>query len=678
MRIVQRIDCREEHFNLLLESLEKHPECFNEVWLNTAYGYPSFEVHKQTAHRYSEIASVLRSKGICVSMQLSNTIGHGQYMMTLDCSGLVYKNSPVRKLVGHNGAESEYSFCWNDNNFINYLTEHVEYYVKCVKPAIFWIDDDLRAVNHLPVVYGCFCDDCLKEFNAQNGTSFSREELVNEYLHGDIKIREKFINFVRSGIGNLTRAISETVHKACPDTVVAFQCGYNGVYTGYGYNFVLDEMYKATGHAPMYRAGGGAYCDHNPNAIMHKVFEAAWQHSKLPEYVTGLCPEIENLPNTSTGKTMQGTALETALNLANGATDISYAMLGSVPEDFSFYQKGFKLFSEQKPYYELLSEISKRSKNGGISYAHSKVPHLRKISDNCSMDDFSHEYFHGAHDLIRNALPIDFTERENGVYLLHPETAKQMSENELAELCGKNLITDLETVLYLKSIGIDLGIDGTMCNEFESLTACEIFTDHPINKIGREKFSSSIFVSGLTNHGMITKIPDNSIILGKYAINFKDARRTDIKDAPFGYTSIITETPKGGKWAIMGYSLWKSTVPTYQRNRILNIIDYVSDKALAARMDSPYQQMLMPRICKKTGKTLAVSMLNCTIETQTDIKLTIRRPEASLFTFCSQYDGEFNLPYEKNGDEYTVTIPKISPWSVATVFCSTPSPNKQN
>ncbi len=669
MKIVQRISDRKEHLDLLLSSLDKYPNFFTDVWLNTAYGYPSNEFHRQTADRLADIADILRSRGIRVSMQLSNTIGHGQYMMTRDCSGLIFDGSPVRKMVGHNGAVSEYCFCWNDEYFINYITEHVSYYVSRIKPAEFWIDDDLRAVNHAPVQFGCFCDDCMTRFNAQHGTNFTREELVKEFLHGNIKVRENYINFVRAGIANLARAISKAVHNACPDTVMALQNGYNGIYTGYGHDYIFDVMYEETGHAPMYRAGGGAYNDHNPNDVMEKVIGAAWQHSMLPEYVTCLCPEIESTPDTAMGKTMYGTALETALNLANGATDISYAMLGAVPEENEFYERGFKLFSKQRDYYERLSEISKRSKGGGISYAHSKVSHLRPLAENDTMYNFFLQAFSGANALVRNALPIDYTERENGVYILHPATAKQMTKDNLISLCKKNVITDTETILYMKSIGIDLKIDGVACNEFEGLTATEIFTDHPINDVGKKEFKAPYFSSGLANYGMITKIPDDATVLGKYRIDYADARRLGITNAPFGYSSVIVNTEKGGKWAIMGYALWKAVIPTFQRNRLLNIIDFISDNAPAARMDSPYQQMVMPRICKKNGKTLAVSLLNCTIEPQTDIKLKVRRPESEKIRFCSQYDGEFDLVFIKDGDQYTVTIPKISPWSVATVFC---------
>ena len=190
MQIIQRVDTNPRQAELLFDALEKYPNSFTDVWLNTAYGYPKNEVHSRAADYYADLAKKFRDRGIGVSLQLSNTIGHGTYMSSRDCSALVYEGSPVRKLVGHDGKVCEFGFCWNDRYFRDYILEHVSDYVAKIQPKAFWIDDDFRATNHAPVSFGCFCENCIADFNALNGTSFSREELVSEYLHGDVSVRE--------------------------------------------------------------------------------------------------------------------------------------------------------------------------------------------------------------------------------------------------------------------------------------------------------------------------------------------------------------------------------------------------------------------------------------------------------------------------------------------------------
>ena len=661
MQIIQRIGTNPRQAELLLSALEKYPGCFTNVWLNTAYGYPKNEVHFRAADYYAELAKKFRAKGIGVSLQLSNTIGHGTYMSSLDCSGLVFEGSKVRKIVGHDGKVCEFGFCWNDRIFRDYIIEHVSDYVAKVQPLEFWIDDDFRAINHAPVNFGCFCEDCMARFNAQNGTNFSRDELMREYLHGDIAVREKFIGFVRNNMADFMKEICVAVHKNCAETVVCFQNGANGLFTGPDHAHLFDVMYEVTGHAPMYRAGGGTYYDHNPNEIIDKVIALDWQHSKLPSYVTRKCPEIENTPNTVLGKTMRGTTFETAVNLAAGATDISYAMLGGVPESFEFYEKGLAMFAARKPYWEKLAEVSARSVHGGLTYAHSKKSHLRPLDEKDDIFSFNHEHFGCARSLMRWGITVSYAERENGLFILHPEAARQMTADELVELTGKPVITDSETVEYLKSKGIDLGVEVRPLSELEILRSTEEYTDHVANNVGKSSFSSSFFSPGASNHYALTKLPEGSEILGFYRANESNSAQE--------CSNAIITTPKGSRWAIIGYSLWKYLVPAYQRNRIMNIADCLVPNALAAKTVSPVQSHLLARVSKRSGKTLSVSHVNCTIEEQTDVKIAIRNPETKNFRFVSELDGEADLAFEKVGNDCIVSLPKVSPWSVATVFC---------
>ena len=64
MKIIQRIGSDPALLELLLEMQEKHPGCFTDVWLNTAYGYPKNEDHAKVADELAEAAQRLREKGI--------------------------------------------------------------------------------------------------------------------------------------------------------------------------------------------------------------------------------------------------------------------------------------------------------------------------------------------------------------------------------------------------------------------------------------------------------------------------------------------------------------------------------------------------------------------------------------------------------------------------------------
>ncbi|MBQ3150402.1 MAG: hypothetical protein IJB86_04060 [Clostridia bacterium] len=671
MKIIQRISgdlqTKKSYADYLINTFNRHKNSFTDVWFSTAYGFPTLETHSHLAEKISKNAELLRDNGIGVSMQLSNSIGHGQYIASRDCNALHNELKNARRMVGHNGTVADYCFCFYDNDFRSYIDKQIRLYISAVRPEEFWIDDDLRARNHAPVDFGCFCDDCIKRFNNENNTSFDREELVHEFLHGDIKVRESFINFIRKGIWELTKIICTAVKESCPDTKVGLQNGPNGPYTGYGHDYIFDAIYSVTGKAPMYRAGAGSYDDHNPNSIVDKVYTLAYMNSAAPDYVTCFCPEIENLPDSSMGKTMYGTALESTMNLANGSTYLSYAMLGSHPEQDDFYDRGFRIFSEHYPYWKTLSEVSEKTFAGGIRYCYNKKQHLRNLDDNDTMYSFNDEPYYHALPFLRMGFPVSYDEECSDVFLLHYKIAETMSKDDLTKLLSKNVITDAQAVEYMQSVGIDLRFDFLSATSLEAAVLGERFTDHPVNSVYRDKYFASFFSPGDVNYRFITKYPADAEVLGIYESSSPCPAKTDSADTPLGVSNVIIRTANGGKWAVMGYALWKRNIPSFARERLMNIVDYLSGNNMPAIIKSNVQAILMPRVSKDNGKTVAVSITNCTVEEQENVSVLIRNPESDNFRLMSYLNGNGPIEYKKNGNEYLVTVPKIAPWSVVTI-----------
>ena len=95
----------------LVEQIQAHPGSCDEVWFATDYGFPPLEKHEKDAEALKAQAEKFRKIGVRVSLQLSNSIGHGQYMRVRDCTGLVYDGSPVEHMVDANGTEAGYCFC---------------------------------------------------------------------------------------------------------------------------------------------------------------------------------------------------------------------------------------------------------------------------------------------------------------------------------------------------------------------------------------------------------------------------------------------------------------------------------------------------------------------------------------------------------------------------------------
>ena len=142
MKLMQRLGnvATDTYVDEYIEIIKENPGSCDDVWIATMYGYPPQEVHREYADFYKKAAEKFRANGIGVSMQISNTLGHGEQMKARDCRGLVFEDSPARNLVGEDGAVSRYCFCWRDEFFRDYLCEHLRYYAE-IKPDRIWLDD---------------------------------------------------------------------------------------------------------------------------------------------------------------------------------------------------------------------------------------------------------------------------------------------------------------------------------------------------------------------------------------------------------------------------------------------------------------------------------------------------------------------------------------------------------
>ena len=644
-----------------------NPGSCDEVWLATDYGYPPMQVHQEHAQKLRDVAKRFRDNGINVSLQLSNSIGHGQYMASRDCTGLVYPGSPVRGLVGHDGRTAQYCFCWNDGKFRDYILKEVALYVSAVQPEWLWIDDDFRASNHAPVDIGCFCDACMAAFNREYGCNLTREALAEGIENGNTEYLRRFSDFVKKGLQSLMRDICQVVVESSPVTKVGLQNAANGGILGRGVNFLFETITKATGRETGYRAGGGCYFDHNPNDIFAKSANLSWQKATLPDYVRHRYTEIENLPFVAFGKSAAGTALETAHYYASGHTDMSYSMLMRTTEPMAWYGEEFKLLSQMRPYFDKLAEVNQRTYSSGLRYVLPADPHTMDPGVRMGIMEINTENTTEANYLLRDAIPIVY-DKENALTVLHPLNARQITKEEFEALKAMPVITDGESIRILHKRGFDLGVASVVLEDDFMDYIHEEVPEHPCNN-GMETFRYAAFAPGNVTCHYFSRLPKGSEILGIYTTKRNLKPFLPESKNPYGVATAIIPTDRNAKWALFGYSLWKGIIPYQQRERILDVSDYISGKQLLARVVSPVQAVLQIR-ANRSSQTEAVSLTNATVGTQRNVSVLIRNPKAERFTLMGQYVDTCELPWEKTADGYLVSVPAIPAYSVVTVFCN--------
>lgn len=644
---------KDEFTDSLIKEIKKHPNSCDEIWLASDYGFPAIEKHKDSAAELKAVAEKFRKNGIRVSLQISNTIGHGEYMSSRDCSGLVYEGSPVGKMVGHDGTVAGYCFCPNNEYFREYVKSYVKEYSK-ILPDCVWIDDDLRMSNHDPVRFGCFCDDCIDKFNKKYGSDFSREKLVQEINFGKPEWREKYIEFVRETMYSFTYMIAEAVHEVSPDSVMGYQYCAHGGYTGYGYSYIFDAMRKATGFIPKTRPGGGAYDDYDMNAFFDKAHIINWQNFMLPEYIEEKCPEIENLPDVKFGKTIAGTCFETTYYFACGNTSMSYALLMNDYEPMEWHGEMLAAFSEHFDYWKMLAEYSRNTSQAGIVIAYPKKMYMKKAEK--EFDWNGELWFTGGVELEKCAVPAAYSHDDTSVYFLHGDCAELMTDEELEYLLDKPVITDGKTLAILNRRGVKIGADA------EKISVRKLYaeyTKHEINR-GFEGGKWSIAIYFADGYKIIDK-DGSAEPLGIYKTNAAEAENTG------EIASAVINTHKGAKWAVFGDNLWNKVISSEKRQQILNTAEYLKPGRITAVLQTHVKAVVLPRE-NKEHKLTSVTVTNCTVGKSGSLKLRLRNPAGEKFLFMSQYNGRKELSFERDNGDYLIEIPSVDAWSSATVF----------
>lgn len=658
-----------------IAAVTAHPGCCDEVWLATDYGFPKLETHRKAAEILSMQAEKLRSAGLRVSLQLSNSIGHGEYMSAQDCTGLVYDGSPVEHMVGHDGTVAGYAFCWNGKHFREYTIAALREYVKKIRPYAVWVDDDLRPMNHAPVSWGCYCDGCMAKFNALHGSDFTRETLI-QAVTDDPQWRARHMQFLRDGIADFTMEMGRMIHEEAPECRMSYQHGFHGGYVGNNTKYIMEAMYRSTGHEPGSRPGGGSYNDHDPSTFVSKLEDLDAQNRMEPDYVTDLRPEIESLPDVVFGKSIGGTCFETSYYLAGGNNAMSYAMLMNDYEPMEWHGKMFAAFADHRKYWEKLRAGTFGTKPAGWALV---LPDEGKPDAGGGFfEGYTTQHYTVARDLRFDGFSItmkpDAAPEE--VRLLHAANAAQLSDSEIARLLTVPVITDGRAIRVLLDRGVKLPVD---VQEISVAKYMERFTDHPVNRDQYSRIWGGQWGKS-TDWELIPTDAEKVEALSEY-IHVVPADTPEEECIPVGNAGIkkykttgkcasaIITLPSGGKWAVFGFDFWGRIKSAAKRDQYLEASAYISGHRQPAEIVTPLKALLQSR-CDGEGRLTQASITNATAGDSGELVLLVTKPASDKVTYMGQYMPETKLQLEKTDtpDVYTVTVPNVKAWSVNTVF----------
>ena len=619
----------------------------DEVWFASEYGFPSLAFHEDCARRMGEAAAKVRATGIAASLQISNTLGHGNCHQSLDFRGLFWQ-----PMMGADGTITPYCACPRAPEFHVYLDALTRAYCTW-KPDRLWIDDDLRMHHHSPVQQGCFCDRCVAEFGASVGQFWTREALgraINEC--NDVVTREAWVSFGRASLAAVARTVAHAAIAVAPKCRLGLQHGDHawGGYNGPDWEPVFRALREVSGRPVGSRPGGGFYVDHRPREMLDKALFAGLQNTRLPEGVGTRCYECENLPGTVTGKSARGTALECTLALAHGCDSLSFTPLMFAHESTQWHERVLSELVAWRPFWERYVAANERTTNTGVGLFMSRRQALRQLNPGESPFAWATCGFGSFPQLATLGLPLCWDEQAPAV-LLCPEAARAVEEAELKRLLARGLIVDGETVQILEQRGLGKAL-GVRHKPVGAEWGDIVFTDDPFNAgYEGQRITCGGFLFGQARSFEL--LAGEARCLARYAR--VDGTTGDMEAA-------AVEFPDGGRLAIFGWGLSNPTVTSGRRRQILAAANWVSRECMPVTLETPGQVVVVPR-CNVQRRVTTVLLLNVSLDPTPSLALSLCGPKGTEpWTWMRPFHPDGILPA---GD--ALTLPPLEPWSVGVL-----------
>lgn len=635
----------------LLAALKRNPKACDEVWFCTELGFPPLAAHADSARLMAAAAAEIRKLGIEPGLQIANTLGHGLSLLN-DNSGAAWP-----PMIGADGETGAPCPCPRAPEALAYMDRLARDYAAW-QPSSVWIDDDLRMNFHGAVKYACFCSRCVQSFSGGAGKDYGREQLVrllNSSDQGDLRLA--WSNFNALSLAGIAGVISKAVHEVAPTCRMGLQqIGHEWfMYNGADWNPMLEQMAAVTGFPSRARLGHGYYTDHAPRQLIEKTSMIARQVSRLAPCVDQICAEIDSFTHNAFGKSAQGVAVESALDLAMGCNSISYAVLCSGHEPMVWYETLLNKLSAWRPFLENYANLNAGTVPGGVSVCLGMEHVTRRLQPDEKPFAWGSIDLNPVYSLACLGLPLCMSKEDTGVTLLHAEVVGGLSDGYLRKLFSGGVMLDGLAAMRIQARGLG-ELLGVRVIAVEGPDPCnERITGDPLNgNYAGMKWDAFPNASGFY---MLEADSREARVLGQYE---------DVHGVTRGMATVLTENPSGGRVALFGYYGWESAPSGAKRNQYLMAADWIARGRLPVIQQATAQVLVVPRVDAE-GRLVSVFLLNTSIDKTPPLELRLRGVDATRARWLVPEEAGCDLVLIEEGADKLCRTPPLAPWSVACV-----------
>ncbi len=641
--IAIRLQPAHESFEESLEALLKMPGACDEIWLSVNFQWSTSEIG-QYAIKLSPYIKKIKAAGIRVVLETA-TLGHAA-----DGQG----NYPYEKLVGSDGYQATSAYCPGGENFRKHMVEAITMFA-ALKPYAIYFDDDFRLDNRGPATFGCFCQNCVNEFNTKYGTSYT-SATVAKAIVTDLGVREKYIAMNKKHLADLAGAMAEAAVKAHKDIYIGLENCYHNNYLGDDINEIYEAIHNATGKAVFTRPGGYFYHDLEPLELFDKVLNNSWATSLLPDYVEIRRHESENANHTVMGKSLGGTLVEATIALAYGCNSLSFSMCQSGNEPIATREAMWQAFIDYRDFWQDMIDDQTTADGEATGVAGLRLAYFGDMWKLVVKGDSATRMFwatpkkESGRDVIEVGLPITYEDDFSSAYLLHPDIVDSLTDDNIKFLLTQNVYTDGATIDKLIKRGFGDQLPTTTVSKHVS----ETYTDHAAN--GN--------CAGLT--GMLDGKFGASGVSGRIFSMKSNCEALAYVTGTKNVSSVLIKTKAGSTWIADGLDLWASIMNGVRRSRMSIVAQYLSGDMLPARLESDDRIALIVR-AEKDGTFVSATLQNITVGDSYPIVVAVKAPKDAKFVFSRPKMADVVCSSEYKDGEHFVTVPSLAAWQTGVL-----------
>ena len=643
----------ETRCNELFDLFDKYKGVTDEITFFTSETHPPLPlavIKKRTAI-LKERMEQARKRGYKTGINILATLGHHEENLDNSLKG---NYTPMTNLEG---AVCNGSFCPNDMNMREYV-RNIYKLTAQANPDYIWIDDDVR-FGHMPIGYGCFCDNCLQIFEKETGIKYTRESLKKGFNDGLVeekkKTREAWLQHNRNTISYLLGLIEKTVHEINPSMPLGFMSG-DRFFEGYDFEN-WAKVLSGPNHVPvMWRPGGGYYQDSNTSDLVGKSHDIGRQVSVLPQEVVSIQSEIENFPYQRLKKAANIVVLETCSHIAAGCTGAAFNVLSMYDEPFGEYEPLVSRLQESRPFFDLMAKSLGRSPICGVQTFWNKNSFVTGDLDNDN-NWISAAYPLARHEFYDIGLPICYSNQNASVTILGKNNILILTEEEIKKLLSGGVYMDAEALQQLNNMGFR-ELTGFEVVRSESKDRIEKFTNHVLNGefAGRERDNRQSFWNSPA-----------------YTLQKKDEKAQTLTTL-IDYTGKevspctagIFENKLGGRICVAGYYPWTFMENLSKSSQMKSVFRWLSKDKLQGYIASFHKVNLWIR-APDNGKT-ALAFTNSSFDPAKNLVLMLLTTKETIKVYDMQCKETIIRSSGTDGPYRKFVIPEVGPWEIRLVL----------